>query len=57
MSDIVRRHSDCDSFADYLDKHILKPLDMNRSNISFIRNTLDENAAVLYSREQDGHWR
>ncbi|HIV40267.1 MAG TPA: beta-lactamase family protein [Candidatus Blautia stercorigallinarum] len=57
LSDIVRRHSDCDSFADYLDKHILKPLDMNRSNISFIKNTLDENAAILYSREEDGRWR
>lgn len=56
LSDIVRRHSDCSSFAEYLDRHILKPLGMNRSNISFIRNTLDENAAVLYYKK-DGVWR
>lgn len=57
LSDIVRRHSGCGSFAEYLDSHILKPLGMDRSNISFIRNTLDDNAAVLYSQEADGSWR
>ena len=57
LSDIIRRHSDCSSFAEYLDKHILKPLGMNRSNIGFLRNSLDENAAVLYSQEPDGSWR
>lgn len=53
LSDIVRRHSDCGSFAEYLEQHILKPLGMNRSNISFIRNTQDENAAILYTKEND----
>lgn len=57
LSDIVRRHSGCGSFAAYLDEHILKPLGMDRSNISFIRNSLDENAAILYSMEADGSWR
>lgn len=57
LSDIVRRHSDCGSFAEYLDKHILKPLKMDRSNIGFIRNSLDDNGAVLYSQEADGSWR
>ena len=56
LSDIVRRHGGYGSFAEYLDQKILKPLGMNRSNISFIRNTLDENAATLYSLEKDG-WR
>lgn len=56
LSDIVRRHSGCGSFAAYLDRRILKPLGMDRSNISFIRNTLDDNAAILYSREK-GEWR
>lgn len=51
LSDIVRRHSDSPSFGAYLDKHILKPLGMSRSNISFIRNSLDDNAAVLYTKE------
>ncbi len=57
LSDIVRRHSDCGSFAEYLNAHILKPLGMERSNIGFLRNSLDENAAVLYSQEPDGSWR
>ena len=57
LSDIVRRHSGCGSFAEYLDRRILKPLGMERSNISFIRNSLDENAAVLYSMEENGTWR
>ena len=57
LSDIIRRYSDCRSFAEYLDRHILKPLDMGRSNIGFLRNTLDANAAVLYSQEPDGTWR
>lgn len=56
LSDIVRRHSGYGSFAEYLDKKILKPLGMDRSNISFIRNTLDDNAATLYSFE-NGEWR
>ena len=43
LSDIVRRHGGYGSFAEYLDQKILKPLGMTRSNISFIRNTLDEN--------------
>ena len=51
LSDIVRRHSGYGSFAEYLDKKILKPIGMDRSNISFIRNSQDENAAILYSLE------
>lgn len=56
LSDIVRRHSGYGSFAEYLDKKILKPIGMDRSNISFIRNSQDENAAILYSLE-NGTWR
>lgn len=56
LSDIVRRHSGSGSFAAYLDQRILKPLGMDRSNISFIRNCLDGNAATLYSLENGG-WR
>jgi CubicO group peptidase (beta-lactamase class C family) len=57
LSDIVRRHSDCHSFAEYLERHILSPLGMERSNTSFIRNTLDDNASILYSMTEDGSWR
>ncbi len=56
LSDIIRRYSDCDSYAAYVEKHILKPLGMNRSNIGFLRNSLDDNAAILYSLEE-GVWR
>ena len=56
LSDIIRRHSGYGSFASYLENRILGPLKMTRSNISFIRNTLDDNAAVLYSLEE-GKWR
>lgn len=56
LSDIVRRHSGYGSFAAYLEARILKPLGMTRSNISFIRNTLEPNAAKLYSFE-NGVWR
>ena len=56
LSDIIRRHSGYGSFARYLDERILRPLGMMRSNTSFIRNTLDENAAILYSLE-NGEWR
>lgn len=56
LSDIVRRHSGCGSFGRYLKSHIWEPLGMNRSNISFLPNSLDENAAVLYSQEH-GVWR
>lgn len=51
LSDIVRRHSGYGSFSEYLEQRILKPLDMKRSSISFVRNTLDENASMLYSME------
>lgn len=56
LSDIVRRHSGYGSFSAYLKERIFKPLGMERSNISFLRNSLDENAATLYTLE-DGKWR
>ncbi len=56
LSDIVRRHSGAGSFAKWLKRQIFEPLGMERSSISFIRNSLDENAAVLYTLE-NGVWR
>ena len=56
LSDIIRTQSDCDSFARYLEKHILEPLGMNRSTCSFLKPAMDENSAVLYTEEEDG-WR
>lgn len=56
LSDIVRRYSGYDSFAEYVEQKILQPLGMTRSNLGFLRNSLDENAAILYSKES-GLWR
>jgi CubicO group peptidase (beta-lactamase class C family) len=54
LSDIVRTQGDCPSFAEYLEKHILTPLGMNRTTCSFIIPARDQNASILYSYEQDG---
>lgn len=53
LSDIIRRHGGENSFAEYLNRHILAPLHMERSFCDFIRPSLDDNAAVLY-KKQDG---
>lgn len=50
LSDIIRRHGGEPSFADYLVKHILQPLGMERSFCDFVRPSQDENAAVLYQK-------
>lgn len=50
LSDIIRRYGGEPSFADYLVKHILKPLGMERSFCDFVRPSKDENAAVLYKK-------
>ena len=36
-------------FAKYVEENILKPLNMNRTNLSYIKNNFDENCATLYS--------
>jgi CubicO group peptidase (beta-lactamase class C family) len=54
LSDIVRTQGDCASFAEYLEKHILAPLGMDRSGCSFIVPARDINASILYSYEKDG---
>lgn len=54
LSDIVRRHSGYGSFAEYLDKKILKPIGMDRSNISFIRNSQDRECSnPVFSGERN----
>ena len=57
ISDIIRTQGDCPSFAEYLEKHILKPLNMSRSGCSFVQPAKDENASILYSWNQDGSLR
>ena len=56
LSDIVRRYGGFDSFAEYVEQKILRPLGMTRSNLGFLRNSLDQNAAILYSKE-NRRWR
>ena len=49
LSEIIRRHGDCDTYPEYLEKHILVPLGMTRSSCRF--TPVDDNAAVLYRIE------
>ena len=53
LSEIVRRVGGEKSFAEYVKKHILDPLHMDRSGCDFLRPAKDENAAVLY-KKSDG---
>lgn len=55
LSDIVRTHGPYTSYGEYVENEICKPLGMTRTNISFIRNSLDENASILW-RKRDGKW-
>ena len=52
LSDIIYRHGDCDSFGEYLEKHILKPLGMDRSGCGFVKPLEDPNHAALYVVEE-----
>ena len=51
LSEIVRRVGGEASFADYVKKNILDPLEMERSGCDYLRPRLDENSAVLYKKE------
>ncbi|MCI1966435.1 MAG: beta-lactamase family protein [Oscillospiraceae bacterium] len=57
LSEIIRIHGDCSSFAEYLEKHILEPLGMMRSSCSFVKPAQDKNASILYSWQDDGSLR
>ena len=50
LSDIIRRYGGEPSYADYLVKHVLKPLGMERSFCDFVLPSKDENAATLYKK-------
>ncbi len=50
LSDIIRRYGGERSYAEYLVKHILKPLGMERSFCDFVRPSVDANAATLYQK-------
>lgn len=58
LSDIIRRFGGEPSFADYLNRHVLAPLQMTRSGCDFVKPSVDENAAILYEKrsgEMRGH--
>ena len=48
LGEMVRRVSGEKSFSDYVKKHILNPLGMERSGCEYLRPRLDENSSVLY---------
>lgn len=54
LSDIIRRYGGEASFADYLKKHILNPLNMRRSGCDFVWPKQDDNAAILYQPDDQG---
>ena len=52
LSEIVRRVGGENSFAEYVKKHILEPLHMERSSGEYVRPAADANAAVLYKMQK-----
>lgn len=50
LSEIIRREGGESSYAEYLNRHILKPLQMERSFCDFVRPAEDNNSAVLYKK-------
>lgn len=50
LSEIIRRFGGEATYADYLRRHVLEPLGMERSFCDFIRPAKDPNAAVLYKK-------
>ncbi|MCI9406191.1 MAG: beta-lactamase family protein [Oscillospiraceae bacterium] len=53
LSDIIRTQGGEDTYADYLNKEILLPLNMTRSGCGFLPPAADPNGAILYE-ERDG---
>ena len=53
LSDIIRTVGGEKTYADYMLRHILRPLGMERSFCDFLRPARDDNAAILYE-ERDG---
>ncbi len=51
LSGIIRRYGDQDSYAEYLNEHILRPLGMDRSFCDFVKPKEDPNAAMLYEKK------
>ncbi len=50
LAEIVRRVSGEKSFSDYVRKHVLDPLGMDRSGCEYLRPKLDVNSSILYKR-------
>jgi CubicO group peptidase (beta-lactamase class C family) len=51
LSDIIKNFGDQPTFADYLLKHIISPLGMERSFCDFVKPARDDNASILYTTE------
>ena len=48
IADIVKRHGGEKTYSDYVKKHILEPLEMNRSSLEFEAPSKDANGTNLY---------
>ena len=51
LSEVIRRYGGQPSYDEYVRKHILQPLHMDRSFCDFVRPGEDENAAILYDKK------
>ncbi len=47
LSEIIRRHGECRTYPEYLNRHVLEPLGMTRSTCEFLAPAEDPDAAVL----------
>lgn len=54
LSEIIRLYGGENSYAEYVEKHILAPLGMSRSTYSFTKPLQDENANTLYAPSKNG---
>ena len=54
LSEIIHKISGI-PFATYVEENILKPLKMNRTNCSYVKNPLDKNCSTLYTLKE-GKW-
>lgn len=50
LSEVIRRCGGQGSYAEYVSKHILAPLGMDRSGCDFLKPQTDSNASLLYKK-------
>lgn len=54
LSEIIRLYGGEPTYSEYVEKHIIAPLQMTRSTFSFKKPLEDDNATTLYTPTKDG---